>query len=613
MAFRTDREKSKWDALQHQGATTIDKIVAGKALPEEIKQLSALVKRQYEGASKIFDEGIAGAEATADSIVDKMNRDRTALGKAPLTPKAQERLFKQTFQKVLSESSADILGSVKDYMDEKFAEQDEAHKDVIDDAFDRIRKLGGSQDSKSGASSMDVWSKRPGSTVPTSTSRPSVAGKLDSLFGAVTKVQAQVQGSGKSISSLVKTLTEEQPAIKDTGRQSILGNLRSMFKDKDKPGHGAFQSLQDVLDSYGVKSNRDVKTSVLAQNSADPTLASKSPVEVQIKDALEANKKLRSKAEAQWEKMGTSDGEADEDKKSTSWLRKVKAMFGDKKKKDKDSMLGGKSGWLGTIGKVLLMALLNPELIGSIAKTVGEYLNFDSITSFVGDTWNTIKEAGSNTINWVIDKIKGFFGIKTTTAPKPLKMDPPSRNLTVPANTTAATAKMYIPEIEKTIARTQASLAQAQAADQANSTPATRASIASNVNRLTELNRSLSSYQDKLPKGEQTTAGAKPMAVPSLTAASPGAGGSKTTVSASGPAGPSSAAALSNSSAATKVTTESPARYKEGVAIPTAAPTVAPLGGGGGGSTSSSPVSISSFSFNSGDDTLNLLNMGLLS
>ncbi len=177
---------------------------------------------------------------------------------------------------------------------------------------------------------------------------------------------------------------------------------------------------------------------------------------------------------------------------------------------------------------------------------------------------------------------------------------------------------MYIPEIEKTIARTQANLAQSQAEDQANSTPATKAAVASNVNRLAELHKSLASYKDKLPKGEQTTAGAQPAAVTTLTAASwPKADAAKTsTVSASGPAGASASPSsiLSNSSAATQVAPESAARYKEGITVPAASPTVAALGGGaGGGAASSNPVSLASFGFSSGDDTLNLLNMGLLS
>ncbi len=85
MVFRSDKEKSKWDQLQAAGSVSIERIVSGKALPGDITNLSKLVEKQHKGAQKIFDDGIASAEATADALLDKMNEERLALGKTVLS------------------------------------------------------------------------------------------------------------------------------------------------------------------------------------------------------------------------------------------------------------------------------------------------------------------------------------------------------------------------------------------------------------------------------------------------------------------------------------------------------------------------------------------------
>src|SRR5882672_612371 len=116
-------------------------MLAGQATPDDLKAISALVARQSALAGKLFDEGIASAEKTADTIVDKLNRDRISLGKPGLSAKAVDRLFKQTFQKVLKESTDDILGSIKEQLDERFGEQDDSNKKLFDEALNKLQKL----------------------------------------------------------------------------------------------------------------------------------------------------------------------------------------------------------------------------------------------------------------------------------------------------------------------------------------------------------------------------------------------------------------------------------------------------------------------------------------
>lgn len=677
--FQSGKEKSKWDAIQKMGSASIDKMLAGQATQADIKSLASLIAKQSELAAKLFDEGISGAEATADSFIDKLNRDRIEIGKAPLTPKAQERLFKQTFQKVLQAATEDIIGSVHDTLDEKFETQHTETKELINDAFDRVRNMAApKKEEQQPADDEDhkapqVWRKRThdiGEQVEESVEKkvtsPLMAAidrlqgrmvksyeaavakspfmaKVDALAGKVANVYDKTVQEAKSTKVFAKVkdfLTSDNPPESIGSDNSILSNLKNFFKKKENLKNSPLKNIQEVMDKHGVRKDKDIIANIEAANKADTTMAKTMPIDQQIATALKSNEELRQKATNEWNKIKGDRDADDEDKKSSTWLRKLKGMFSfDRKGKGK----GGSHGIMGILSKlgtVLLVALTSPQLIGTIADGISKYLNFDTISGFIADTWKDIKEGGSTILNWIIDQVKGFFGIGKKT-PAANGGGDVSSSVTRAANaagstmvkpdTTSDAAKAQIPEVEGQIAELKTRLAAAQKTDAAakasgKPTPLdVKTTLTYAPQQLIAAQNRLAALKAKVGNATATTSSASPMVAAAMAGTPTGnaaSGGAATTsgggsVSATGPSstGVESATVLSNSSAAPKTTIvpDSTPTFKDGVAVDKEKPADQNKTAANGGATAGNGVSMGSFGFNSGNDTLNLLNMGAVS
>ncbi len=586
--FRSDREQSKWDKLQSTNAASIDKVLKGVASPADIKAIANVLSQQSDLAAKVFEDGISSAEATADAIIDKLNSDRIGSGKKPLTQKAQDRLFKSTYQKVLQAQSDDIIASVKDYLDEKFSDQDDVQDERIESAFKRIT-------SEAKARQQNPPEPR------------------------------HENGIVNQISSLTRTLTTNAPITSaDAKPNSIVAGLRTMvddYKKKKAMRANPETTMESVMSHYGVKSAADVEAAVRANP------AGNSSVDTQVTKALSANDALRKKAQDEWDRIDSKRNteEGDEDKKSETWLRKVKSMFGGdtKKKKGGDE---GSTGWIGMLGKALLLTLMNPQLISTIADGISKYLNFETISKFISDSLETVKNAGSEVLNWIIDKVKGFFAgdkkaaIPKTAADHAVIAASVNKESQIPKDTTVAAAKNAIPEIQHKIEATKVALAKAQkwSASEPTSDDA-KVSVSRNQQRLAILQGQLANYQS-VAAGKPATAGQQPAAVSTLAPApaqAPAGSASVPKTSATSPAATGAAPASVTANAGptkTTVTAADMPRYKEGITLEDDNKTASQTGGGGsvGGGQSTSTVSMNSFGFNSGNDSMNLINVGAL-
>lgn len=572
--FKTTAEQSKWDALQGSASSTIDKLLHGAATPEDITKLSKIIAQQSTAAQKLFDDGVASAEATADAIVDKMNKDRIALGKNALSGKAVDRLFKQTFQKVLSASTEDILGSVHDLLEEQTDKIQES-LDTVAEQLEKIKEQRRARETQE----------------PTRT----LADRVGSL---VRHMQALGPAAGSNLRRLATPARGALEGVREFGANGI----RQFGNAIRNPRQAAGQAT-----TY-------IKTSITA-----------------MKDAVVDG----------WRSIKKRNEDDDEDKTSSVWLRKLKGMFGNVKEKfDKGKKA---TSWLGKlfgpIGKVLLLALTNPQLIKTITDAVSEYLNFDSIEAFVASTWKDIKKGGSDIVDWVIDKVKNIFGggpdkaamaknLAIGKAAVKSNQSTLAKDSEIPANTTIADARLAVPRIESDLKTTQANLDMAKKRLASNPSEENKMTVQSLTLRVQKLKGQLGNYNSVL-----SSPTAKPADVQTLAPApASGAGTSGGTDSTagmptetnqsrstvvptalSGATGPSPASIAAASSASTTAVGTMP-QFKDGLTIEapkteTAGSTVndnAPAKPAGG------IVSLGSFGFQSGDDTLNLLNMGLI-
>lgn len=574
MAFKSQAEQSKWDALQHTGEQSIEKLLKGEATPADIEKLSKLVAQQSALAGKIFDAGIESAESTTDAIIDKMNKDRIAIGKNPLTPKAQDRIFKQTFQNVLKASTEDILGSVHDQLEI----QTEQIQDSLDTVAERLHQI--QTDRK----------EREASEQPTR----SLADRVGSLIKIIKEGSA---GAIATSASGLRRIATKSSEVLASGKEATGKGIRQFGEAIRNP-----RRTLDTATTY-------LRSSVGAMKEA-------------VVDG--------------WRKLTSRNEEDDEDKKSSTWLRKLKSMFGSVKDKfDKGKKVTSMLGKIfGPIGKILLLALTNPQLIKTITDAVSQYLNFDTISDFVESTWKDIKKGGSDIIDWIIDKVKTIFGggpdeaakaKNLATGQKAVKANQTTlvKDSTVPANTTLTDARAAIPQIQNDLNVTQANLDAAKKRLAANPSEENKLTVTSLTLRVQKLKGQLSGYTKVLAQptskpGDTQTAPVVPSGGTGgtdSTAGMPQAGDTqnRTTVvptALSGATGPSPA-----SIAASTVAVGSMPQFKEGIAIEAPRPDQA-LPEGNKSANNVAPgggiISLGSFGYNSGDDTLNLLNMGLI-
>jgi len=313
---RPTKQKAKWDEIQANAASSLDAILKA---PD-----ASTAMAKYESLAKtIFEEGIKNAEATADAIIDKMNKERVEKGKKPLTTKAQDRMFNVTVKSVLEESLPDILGTIKDTLKELGQEEPDRS------AFDRVRNLVSASDDDTKS---EDWAKKLyegffAEDKNTTKPKTSVVSKL-------------LTDSKTDDPNVLTPPAPEQTPIKQQSTAKWLDKLKNFFKS----------------------------------------------------DEVE---------------------EVDEDKKAKSWLRQFSSSFGPEIKELKKGS-HRESRWVKWAKLAGVLLPFAPALIKTIGDGIMKYCNYDTITSYLKDTWSTVEAWGSDGVDFVIEKIKKLFGYTDT-------------------------------------------------------------------------------------------------------------------------------------------------------------------------------------------------------
>lgn len=577
MAGLTPRDQTKWDNLQNQAGAAIDNILAGKGSDRDFKELSKILNEQHQLAGQIFDQGVTDAETTAATIVDAMNSRRIAEGKRPLTQKAFDRIFTSTLQQVMGQAIEDILGQVHD----EFENQDEEIRRSLDAAMERIRNFTAHPQNQNQpqatpqqqANERRMSRRRPTDQLPEQNQEPAPRSLLDRFL--------------------------QQPV----GPQGSQGGRRSL--------------LDRVL-GRNRQAQEGQRTSLLTA-------------------IREAATSAKDKVKAVYNKM-RGNGEEDEDKKASIWTRKLKAIFDPfSKAYGKVKKAGSKIGnILGMIGKPLLLALMNPQLIKSITDAVSEYLNFDSISKFISNTWESTKKLGVESIDWVIDKVKGFFGFgkdkkeeeakarAAAAAPAKPRIDPLKLNVRtgdLPKSISPSMAASELPRREAQLQAAQTNLTAAKAAYAKNPTAANNKAVADAQNTVNLLTMKVSQFKQRAD--ETKTAGSDPSSATSFVSAVPGTqaqnieaqrGATAPNTTSSAPVADVPSVMTSTTSVAPPKTTVvadtpkwvpgkayEPPMEKEGLDVSAAEPKAA-----------TSQIGMGSFGFDSNDSALNILNLGMV-
>lgn len=442
--FRTEHESKKWDAISSTVSQPLEHMLAGKATPEDLGKIGAALRKYDDLAAKLFESGIESAEATADAVIDKLNAERVALGKAPISAKAHDRLFKSTFQKVMAASTEDIIGSITDHFDSELAEVKQDLGDKVADAFAKVRSMMVNQ--QGGASGqphpapanvpaqhVQAWNlanaghpivpaapnvaasqpvaQAPQPATPTAPAAPVVPPPSTATNNPIMNLLGALGLGGTGSAT---TQGPGDPANPGAGgpsaqSQTMIQKIKSLFGagDEEAPAVQApsYKNVNELMAAKGVRKDTDVIAAIEALNRDQPSLQTQTSIADQIKTALKANTDLRNSAMSEWDKIQQDKGKDDEG----GWLRKIQRAMGfagkgAKKGKGKGMDLAGK------IVTPLLLALTAPQLIASMADGVAKYMNFDTISKFMTGMWDDLVDGTGKAIDWVIQKVKGWFG-----------------------------------------------------------------------------------------------------------------------------------------------------------------------------------------------------------
>lgn len=356
---------------------------------------------------------------------------------------------------------------------------------------------------------------------------------------------------------------------------------------------------------------------------SDQSAATRTSVLQMIKDAAVSAK---DKVTSMWDRFRNR-GDDDEEKRASVWMRKLKTIFDPIRSAwSKTKKAGSKIGdILGMIGKPLLLALMNPQLIKSIMAAVATYLNFDTISKFVSETWASTKKLGSDSVDWIVDKVKSFFGLgsdkKKPEAKAVPRVDPLKQNTntgTLPRSISAAQAKQELPKYETGLEQAKKQLTAAQQRYQAQPTPGNKKAVDDAQRNLSFFQTRVTQYSQRA--GESKTAGSNPDSATSFVspgqptqggnnAADAGVNAPKTSTSVTGP--DPSAVMAGSSVPRTEIVADMP-KFTPGKAVDAnpgqTTETDKETKSGGG----TAQIGMGSFGFDSNDSALNILNLGMI-
>lgn len=175
---------------------------------------------------------------------------------------------------------------------------------------------------------------------------------------------------------------------------------------------------------------------------------------------------IRDRVTSLYDRFSRSNEDHEEERRATMWLRKLKAMFAPFGHAWSKAKAGASKAQdlLEMIGKPLLLAVMNPQLIQTITDEVSKLLNFDNISKFVDSTWEETKKIGADSLDWIIDKVKNLLGFgkkdkPTTKTDAVAKAAQSSQKVTeLPKEISPEEAKAKLPTQQSGLAQAQKQL-----------------------------------------------------------------------------------------------------------------------------------------------------------
>jgi len=393
--FKSDTESKKWKSLEATTSTSFHKMLQGTATESDFKSVSKILEQQSALAKSVFDEGVKSIEATADELLDKVNQGRIESGKRPLTQQAHNRLHKSTMQDVMRNYAPDIIASLKDIIDDRFDEIAQGNVEAITKGFDKL----------SGYSP---------------TRKPVDTPSTDDIIAL--QEAASEDADNKDNAKWPDRLADIKKAVGDAVENSLLEIIKRVKGNQSKPGMQETSPALGYSPTARANANNwelmdaDGGSSAMSQATAtSPTVQLTPKTEAAIYEATDEQKTFMGSIRDMLANLGNKDKEKDspeeEEKKASSWLRKMGSWMKDKmpSKKSRGTIMSIIKG----IGQGLFLALTAPSLIKGIAGAAKEFLTLDNLEKVIKTTWDTIYGIGGSIVSGILKE----FGLKGSPNP----------------------------------------------------------------------------------------------------------------------------------------------------------------------------------------------------
>jgi hypothetical protein len=419
--FNSEQERKKWASLQNSAGASLNNIVQGKAQTADFQRVSTVLNGLNALAAQVFAEAVSAAEVQAKKFQAAANAATQQRDLTTLT--AYEVALNDALKKV----APDIVEQIKDVLALEFLESTEELNRNIGGRFTNLEGMLPPQDLPTtndvlAANELlfeqltkaddDRWSDRESSLIDKISAVLAKAGirppreklppetSLGDLFGIEMAPPTEKSAAHKA-GEPAWEVVDDAPVLSHA--QGLLGGpkaeippLEAMNAPTEGAGGTVAGSASLVSGKEPMISMSSHAESAITQAASDQTNLYK-----QLQDFLSGT---GGAGGAGGKGSGQEQSEEDEEEKADTWWKSFKKITGgalDKYTKFKKD----NSGWLSTLGKTLMLMVLDPTLFKSFGDMIEKYVTFDNIKNVVTSAWDWVAKQGKNVLDMVMNKL----------------------------------------------------------------------------------------------------------------------------------------------------------------------------------------------------------------
>jgi hypothetical protein len=397
--FNNQTAANKWKALQASAGPSLTAIVQGRGTAADFQRVQNILNQQGGLAAQVFAQAVSSAEVQAKKFVaayqqvvaQRQNEDLTA--------------FELALNEQLALIAPNIVSEIREIIEMSVLQSNEDLTRTMGSRFDHVIQLLPSKRDNPSVDDLlaanDLLAERLAAeeNARWNEREPRLLEKIALTFETTLRNLAD-RINRERAQRYQGTPTAPTPQLPAPQAPTVLQRAMPLLGGPQPSRTTALVSAQageasTAVVNVGVQTQRDLTTAAKEQTSLYDRL----------KRLIPSFSLLR--------KTGTQQSADDEQEKADTWWRSFKNWFGDKK--DRMKKWGAENaGWLSSLGTLLSLAVLNPQLFKTLGEQIQKYLTWDNLKNAVTTAWDWLAKNSET----AIDEVLKFLGIKGGSAEK---------------------------------------------------------------------------------------------------------------------------------------------------------------------------------------------------